>query len=225
MRKLFASRRFSFIKRDMDGNIQRAWNGRDIDITAKVVCKPCNEGWMSNLENRHAKEAMTDLIIGDKDFTISHMQAQAVARFAFKTAIVVDHMKRDGDLFFPRSVRHQFKHSLKIPRNVQMWLCGYLPMGSGNLLPFWYEKVFSTGEHLKMYVCTYSVGHFVFQAVCADVIGVPSFSPHESFEYLSIPFWPTLPSDMQWPPADVLRTKQDFERFAGRWEKITLASA
>lgn len=220
MRKLFPSKRFNFIQRDMEGNIVGIWNKPDIDVTAKVVCKPCNEGWMSNLENNHAKTAMSDLILGKKEFTITHTQAQAIARFAFKTAVVVDHMKRDVELFFPRPVRHQFRHSLKIPRSVQMWLSGYLPMGSGNLLPFWYNDSFPGGRHLKLYVCTYAVGHFAFQLVAADVLDVPSFSPHESFEHLSIPFWPTLPGVIKWPPADVLRTRGDFEGFARRWGKI-----
>lgn len=222
MRKLFASQRFRMIKRDTDGNVERMWSDPDIDITAKVVCKPCNEGWMSNLESRHAKDAMTNLILGNQEFIISHAQAHAVARFAFKTAVVVDHMKRDGDLFFPRSVRHHFRHSLKIPRFVRMWLCGYRPMGSGNLLPYWFERSFPSGEFLRLYSCTYSVGHFVFQSVAVNCSGIPSFSPQETFDNLSIPFWPNLPVGIQWPPQDVLRTKQDFERFAERWERITL---
>jgi hypothetical protein len=221
MRQLFSGKNFRFIKRDLEGNIARIWSDDEIDIRAHVVCKTCNEGWMSHLESQHAKTALTDLIIGNKELIISHPQAQAIARFAFKTAVVVDHMKRDGKLFFPRAVRHQFRHSLKIPRNVRIWVAGYLPMGSGNLLPFWYEDTFPDGHYLKLYVCTYAVGHFVFQLVSAEVKGITEFSPQESFENLSIPLWPNLPSGIQWPPAvNVLRTKNDFERFAGRWKRI-----
>jgi len=220
MRQLFSGKRFNFIKRDLEGNIAREWSNDGIDITANVVCKTCNEGWMSHLESQHAKRAMTHLILGNKDMTISQDQAQAIARFAFKTAVVVDHMKRDGELFFSRTVRHHFRHTLKIPRFVQMWLCGYLRMGSGNLLPWWYEDALPDGGHLKLYTCTYLVGHFAFQVVSGDFVNVPSFRPNETFEHLTIPFWPTLGSGEKWPPADVLRTKAQFERFAGRWGEI-----
>jgi hypothetical protein len=221
MRQLFSGKNFRFIKRDLEGNIARTWNKDEIDVTAHVVCKTCNEGWMSHLESQHAKTALTDLIIGNKDLIVSHVQAQAIARFAFKTAVVVDHMKRDGKLFFPRAARHHFAKSLKIPRTVRIWFAGYLPMNSGNLLPFWYEDSFPDGHYLKLYVCTYAVGHFVFQLVAAEVKDILEFSPKESFEYLSIPLWPNMPSGIKWPPVfNILRTKGDFERFAGRWGEI-----
>jgi hypothetical protein len=222
MRQLFSGRTFRFIKRDLEGNIARVWKDDEIDIKAHVVCKACNEGWMSHLESQHAKTALTDLIIGDKELIISHPQAQAIARFAFKTAVVVDHMKRDGNLFFPRTARHHFAKSLKIPRNVRIWFAGYLPMGSGNLLPFWYEDSFPDGHYLKLYVCTYAVGHFVFQLVAAEVKGITELRPRDSFEDLSIPLWPNLPSGIKWPPvANVLRTRGDFNRFAERWRNMT----
>jgi hypothetical protein len=222
MRQLFRAKKFRFVKRDLEGNIERTWSSGEIDIKANVVCKACNEGWMSNLEDRHAKTALTDLIIGDKDLIISHVHARAIARFAFKTAVVVDHMKRNGELFFSRAVRHHFAKSLTIPRSVRVWFAGYLPMGSGNLLPFWYDKSFPQGNHIKLYVCTYAVGHFVFQVVSVEVRGVTDFSPHESFEHLAIPLWPNLPLGIKWPPvSDVLRTKADFERFSARWEKLS----
>jgi hypothetical protein len=221
MRQLFSSKEFRFIKRDLEGNISRVWRNGGIDLTAHVVCKTCNEGWMSHLESHHAKKALTDFIIGGKDFVVSHVQAQAIARFAFKTAVVVDHMKRDGNLFFPSAARHHFAKSLKIPSNVQIWFAGYLPMGSGNLFPCWYENRFPDGHYLKLYVCTYAVGHFVFQLVAAEVKGIIELIPHESFENLSIPLWPNMPHGVQWPPViDVLRTKRDFVQFAGRWRKI-----
>lgn len=222
MRNLFKSSSFRFIKRDMDGNIAKIWNMPGIDATAKVVCKPCNEGWMSNLENRHAKSALSDLIIGDKNLIISSEQAKAISRFAFKTAVVVDHMRRDEESFFSRTERHNFRHSLKIPKSVRVWCAGYLHMGSGNLLPFWYNDYFSDKERLKLYTCTYLVGHFVFQLVAAEATGIREFGPALTFENLSIPLWPNIPNGgIQWPPiTDVLRSKADFEKYAGRWETI-----
>lgn len=44
-------RRFTFRQMDRDGRVVRTWRSRDIDMTAKVVCEGCNNGWMSDLEN------------------------------------------------------------------------------------------------------------------------------------------------------------------------------
>jgi hypothetical protein len=125
MSKLFA-KKIRFRQQNADGDVIRDWRSHEIDMTVKVVCKPCNEGWMSNLEQYHASPAMSDLIVGTTRFIPLQPRTHAIARFAFKTAVIVDAMRRD-EMFFPRSVRHHFAKSLKIPRDVHMWFAGYLP--------------------------------------------------------------------------------------------------
>src|SRR4051812_5525667 len=75
MRALFSATRFRFIQRGEDGSVLNEWPSDEINLKANVVCKPCNEGWMSNLESQHAKPAMTDLIVGDKEIAISQNRA------------------------------------------------------------------------------------------------------------------------------------------------------
>lgn len=154
MRKLFSSKKFHLIRRGVDGEIINYWMGTGIDITAKVVCKPCNEGWMSNLEDRHARPALSDLIVGNNPVPLTHSRARAIARFSFKTAVVVDHMSRDREPFFSTKVRYRFAKSLSIPNNVQMWLARYLPMGSGRLNATYHKTSDQANRSLKIYVCT-----------------------------------------------------------------------
>jgi len=191
-----------------------------LDLTANVVCKPCNEGWMSDIESKYAQPAMEALIIGGKtDFTISKARAKAIALFAFKTAVVIDHMGGDPP-FFRRSLRYAFAAKQIIPPDVQMWFAGFLPMASGRIDTDYREASISQSRRLKLYVCTYLVGHFVFQVVCARYCAIPSFSPKEGFEHLAVPFWPRLPKNVRWPPADVIRTPTDIVRFSERWRVL-----
>ena len=85
MRALFKSKRFRFRQIDEDGKVVNEWRSPRIDLTARVVCKPCNEGWMSDLELRHAKPSMSDLIVGREISNISQSCANPVALFAFKS--------------------------------------------------------------------------------------------------------------------------------------------
>jgi hypothetical protein len=225
MRELFPSKRFRFFQRDESGKVIKTWNPHNLDLTANVVCKPCNEGWMSDLERQHAKPAMTALIVGDKGITVSQSQRQLNGAFAFKTAVIVDHMRRNRDPFVRRSVRYRFAESLEIPGNVQMWFAGFLPAGSGRVESFYPEGGIDSKLRIKMHVCTYAVGHLVFQVVSARFSsGMPSFSPNGGFEYLAIPFWPTIPKRIRWPPQDVLRTRTQFDEFSERWGTIKLRS-
>jgi hypothetical protein len=219
MRRIFTGKNFTFIQRNSEGKVLRVWRSQAIDLTAKVVCKPCNEGWMSELELHHAKPALSDLIVGNKPLTLSQSRANSIALFAFKSAVIIDHMRR-GKPFFRRSLRRKFARTLTIPDNVQMWLAGFLPMGSGRFNTFYNDASTTTGGRLKLYVCTYSAGHFVFQVVAVRSIGIPSFEPRPGFEHLAVPFWPSIPEGFS-SPADVLRTKTDFDKFSERWGAIT----
>jgi hypothetical protein len=223
MDELFPGRK-RFTDLDEEGRVIRERYTKELDATAKVVCENCNNGWMSNLESQHAKPAMMELITGKVDIPISKSRARSIALFAFKTAVVFDHCNRSDPPFFQRSSRHLFAKSLVIPFGVSMWMTGFLPIGKGAALVRRHEGQLSATKSLKLYVCTYSVGHLVFQVVaCRQQTGmfIP-FSPQRSYENLAIPFFPHLPRGISWPPDDVLRTDSEFEEFASRWQVIVI---
>jgi hypothetical protein len=220
MRKLFKSKKFRFSQRNSAGKVIRQWAMPGIDMKARVVCKKCNEGWMSKLESEHAEPAMSDLILA-KDVLISESRAKSIAVFAFKTAVVVDHMGRDKP-FYTTTARREFAHSLTIPRNVNIWLAGLFPMSSGRCNSLYPEIYFEAPRYLKLNVCTFAVGHLVFQVVGAQYIEIPDFGPKPGFEHLAVPIWPPIQQDIGWPLPNVLKYRSDFESFSNRWSAIRL---
>ncbi len=221
MRKLFKSKKFRFHQRNSSGKIVKQWSLPGIDLKAKVVCKPCNEGWMSRLEAQHAEPAMADLIVG-KDVLISESQARSIALFAFKTAVVVDHMGRDKP-FYPVSARREFAKALTISRNVNVWLAGIFPTGSGRVNSLYPEIYLDPPRYLKLNVCTFGVGHLVFQIVGAQYIEIPDFAPMPGFENLAVPIWPPVQQNIPWPLPTALGSRSDFEKFSERWGAILLS--
>jgi hypothetical protein len=65
MGRLIASKGFRLYSFTEEG-LQRTYKKRKLDEKFPVVCNECNHGWMSDLENRHAKPAIKDLILSDK---------------------------------------------------------------------------------------------------------------------------------------------------------------
>jgi hypothetical protein len=212
------------MRKNEKGEIVEQWFSEDLNWKAKVVCKPCNEGWMSNIEAQHAKPAMTDLITGGLDVPISESRARSVSLFAFKSAVVFDHVARTREPFFLRSIRHRFREALAVPHTtVQMWMAGFLLTGKGEVFTSYHEGNLSPSNHVRLYVCTYAIGHFVFQVVGQRQQGFTPFGPLDRrFDGSALPFFPTrmLPRGLTWPVADVLRTAQDLEDFALRWKDI-----
>src|SRR5713101_1714265 len=81
-----------FTSKNEKGEIVADWSSEDLNWKARVVCETCNNTWMSNIET-NAKSAMSGLIRGETG-VISQSCADSIALFAFKTAVIFDHIRR-----------------------------------------------------------------------------------------------------------------------------------
>ena len=135
MRELFPGKKT--VSYSTTGGTNREYSCEELDWKAKVVCDTCNNTWMSDIENEHAKPVLTPLITGQRDIPIGLPEARSIALFAFKTAVVIDCVySRSVAPFFERTQRHEFREKLAIPANVQMWLCAYAGnRESGRFIP------------------------------------------------------------------------------------------
>jgi hypothetical protein len=207
-----------FTMRDQNKEIIGDWVKPRLDWKANVVCEACNNEWMSELENGHAKPSLTELILGEVDVPIDRTRANSIALFAFKTAVVFDHLVSGRAPFFERSARHEFRNSLTIPFNVQMWLTRFVPPGSGFAQTVYHDGKVSPDKTLKMYVCTYSIEHLVLQVVGYKEQGLHQVESKNHFQ--AITFWPDIQDAFVWPPAEALHTVSDFDSFSGRWQNV-----
>jgi hypothetical protein len=198
----------------------KSWKGPNLDLTVKVVCEPCNNTWMNGIEQQHAKPSMLDLIVGKVDVPISQEHARSIALFAFKTMVICDHLRRNYPMrFFPREARYRFKSKLEIAPNVQMWFAGFSRRTDGLCTTIYHNVPVPDG--LELYVCTYAIGHFVFQAVAFRRKLSWYVRPHNSaFENLAVPFWPRIRDEFIWPPRLALMTARELNAFANRWGRV-----
>jgi hypothetical protein len=210
-----------FTIRNDKREIVRMWTAPELNWETNVVCGKCNSGWMSELENNHAKPAMVNLILDKRGTRVGLSRARSIALFAFKTAVIFDHLARKRPHFFERSARHEFRKSLTIPLNVAMWLTRYGPSARGEANTAYHEGRPTPERSIEIYVCTYSVQSFVLQVVSYKTVGVGAFSPENEFP--AIPFWPKLipENGIVWPPIVSLNSLGEFNAFSDRWQKGT----
>jgi hypothetical protein len=179
---------------------------------------------MSDIESR-AKPAISNFIRGETG-KISQSCADSIALFALKTAVIFDHIRRDREPFFSRSVRHGFKKEFAIPAAVRMFMAGFLPPGKGHVHTCYHEGALSATDRITLYVCTYAVGHFVLQVVGQKQQGYTNVTlqPRELRSF-AVEFWPWVPDGASWPPhAHLLQTVDDFDSFSNRWRNLTATS-
>jgi hypothetical protein len=206
-----------------DGLPVRVWFNSEIDIQAKVVCASCNSWLGDAVENAHAKPALKDLISGKRGITISPERAGSIALFAFKTAIVLDHMSRNiPQRFFSPDIRRRFRENLEIPPTVMIWIVN--PPRGGEVFNVRYDFDLTNprdGSHhpCNLYVANFRAGSFGFQVVAANAPTPCNLAPITTFENLSIPLWPEVLTPLVWPMTAAL-TKSQFREFGSRWSNL-----
>src|ERR1700733_10755898 len=194
-----------------DGKVTKEWVGEKLNWTAKVVCERCNNTWMSDIENNHAKPNLSELIIGNTDVPIEAPRARSIALFCFKTALVIDVISPLDAPFFRKAERYAFRTSLAIPEIVNIWTAKLAPMGKGRVNSGYGKASISPVEMVRSYICTFATGHFVFQLVA--IRSSRAFEPLPGFEHLAVPFYPRF-QKFVWPPIYTLADTRQFEIFA-----------
>jgi hypothetical protein len=213
----------AFEKVERDRTVSRRWKSSELDMTANVVCKPCNETWMSKIEDQHAKPSMSDLILGKPIREITAGQASSISLFAFKTSVVCNHMHPEDEEFFSISDRYAFKKSLVIPERAGMWFYGVEPGlvagGVRSMNVYFPDK---QAPHLTLNVCSFYIGQFGFQVVSIKNNPTSRATALESLPVppnLSFLFHPSISSGISWPRNVVLRGDK-FDDFHNIWNAV-----
>jgi len=194
----------------------------EIDWKAKVVCEPCNNGWMSEIEGKQAKPVLTPLISGATIPTeITQKVASTLAAWIYKTVIVLDHAHHRTQPWFPEYVRDAFRKERKIPSSVSMWICGLMDgRRSANILTQYSRSHLSPTYHVHSYICTGNIGNFAFQFISIKQKGNVEIFPDPEFDKLVVPIWPAVYL-IRWPFPANLTDESQFLRFSDRWRTIS----
>ena len=202
------------------------WQSSGLDMTTKVVCEPCNNGWMSQLENR-VKAVLKDMFLYGKKVTLQRPEIELIAAFAFKTAVVADHTNPGRNPFFTSATRRKFATSLVVPAGVQMWLAMLdNPLGRSGYFEGGYLKgVQSPIEGFESYIFTYVAGFVALQVVGSRWLNplrigksYPVLHEDPAWSNFTALFWPYGVTPVLWPPIKHLVTRRDVAVFAKRWK-------
>lgn len=174
---------------------------------------------MSALENQHAKPSLADLITGKKGILIDQPRANSIALFAFKTAVILDHIGRSAKPFFERPARREFKTSLTIPAGVGVFIAASALAGRGEANTLYFESNLPAPRFFKAYVLTYSIEHVVIQVAACKAFGV---STARVQNYFAVPLWPKVAADFVWPAARIINTTSEFDELSDRWNTVTM---
>lgn len=210
-----------------DGEARNIWSTTQIDQTANVVCKTCNETWMSDLEGR-AKTLLTDVIIDGKQRSFAGDDLKFLAAYAFEKSVVANYqtLRILGEPISTRAQRERFRTSLVLPANVRIWISSFQGQSrySGRSNPR-YAK--STNDppplnDLDVFTHTYVIGHLVFQVLSSRFNSILNRGrwvelPEQDhyWDPASQQIWPILQDTIAWPTKYL--GPSTIDQFVDRW--------
>ena len=146
---------------------------QSLKILIKCVCKDCNSGWMSNIQDVHAKPVITRLL-EEKTHTLDRQDCTSLTIWSVMTSMVLDirnepHERRFTEeehcLFWNKHrilSNNYIQENIYVPKDFQVWIARWKnspgPSVLGRLLS-------TTGSPHKGVVNTIGFGTLIFQIV------------------------------------------------------------
>ena len=191
-----------------DGSKPIFQRGGPFSKTLKIVCRPCNNEWMSGMET--AVEPLLTTMFNARGTSVRLDEAAqlTLARWAFKTAAVISRIKYSDP--FPIAHRREFHRGDQPPRQVQVRIgASSVPihaMGE-QLAESRFEPLTATvaaagkAASFGFYRATFRLITVVF-----DIIGYVTddfemdISPDDYLKRALLPLWPAEYPSIWWPP-------------------------
>jgi hypothetical protein len=185
-----------------------SWESEGFDTKVRRVCRPCNNGWMSDME-RSTMPLLTPMMLGRRTTPLSADEQKQIGIWGYKTGIMLALAYKEDEQWVPPGDYRFFYEHRRPPDGTWIWLATLDVRYGDELRLGWShpEKLeFHTPDGRRHYPDGYRLSFsgvaLVFQIV-KDPHGAKLDRPKQFRD-----FWTRVRpiSKGQWPPAGHLRT-------------------
>jgi hypothetical protein len=219
---------FNLTRRNQDGTFNQ-WQSNELNVKAKVVCKRCNNEWMSQLE-QDAKDTLANMMLYGSPVSFLPLGIASIATYAFKGAVIGNFMHPSRAPFHSDAVRHKFAKDRSLPDAFQVWLFS-LPRQRGTFKSYFHATRPDSRHQFQLDVFTFAAGFFGLQAVTFRW-ATRHYRRHREplilaqnpvYDDLSVPLWPSDGHPVSWPPRKHL-SETSLEEFITRWSRVRVSA-
>lgn len=180
------------------------WSTAKPKLQVKRLCRSCNNGWMSRLENE-AKPALVS-ILDDEPKELDASDQTTLARWAVKTAMVLDAVDSNRPWFYSEDERQLMRVALALPKRTSVWIakCVDQPNVYSAAKDLWTTP---GDDGIHAFATTMAFGSLALQVVS---IRTPAAIPENIavtydvreglWDQTLVQVWPTSQNSRAWPP-------------------------
>ncbi len=188
------------------GNKLAMWQSKTPQLLrSRCVCRNCNSGWMSKLEQE--MKPIVDSILDEQLKALDVSSQAVIAVWATKTAMALEALYPEREFFYSEIERQYMRAARAIPERTSIWIAKCVNQ----------PNIYSAGKDLhtapgddgvKAYVTTMAFGSLAFQVVSIRTLAnlpreIPiTYDSREGpWDNILLQVWPIIPYSQQWPPS------------------------
>lgn len=212
------------VEAERNGVPLKPWRVRQPELTVRRVCRTCNNGWMSKLEER-AKVVMQPMLSGQ--YVLLDQAAQALlAVWSVKTAMVLEALAPAEQWVYSQIDRERFRTLGELPWRTSIWLAAVVSSSS---------FLSTKNRHLGDGRLSAASTTMAFACVAIQVLTLRP--PHDvgpqtvitaevrkgAWRDATVGIWPHKNDPAAWPPQAGLNGELGLNLFADRFITTSVA--
>jgi hypothetical protein len=202
----------------------KKWLSTKYPLRIGFVCKTCNNGWMSELENR--VKPVIERFFLDEQVTLDQNAQTILAIWSCKNAMVYEALRYNPPWFFTTQERNTFRESLHLPSQTSIWIAKSIGL-TGLFCSASDLNGIATESHnqVKAYVTTMGFGPIAIQILNGKFstpihqnITITGDLQPGPWEQTTIQIWPISNDKVSWPNEIGLNGELGLDNFSQRWK-------
>lgn len=184
-------------------------HGHPTTLKLKVVCRVCNNGWMSAVESS-AKPFIEPMILGRR-VTLDKAAQKSVATWIALKMMVFEQQDWTRAVF-TRSQTLSFAMDRSPPEHFKIWLCRCQDSYAGVRMSRGFASLFKSAEeavgkakNANTQTVTFGIGQLIIFAVHSQLPDLDIGRVRQSF---AKQLWPSYRASLTWPPMKILTAKE-----------------
>jgi hypothetical protein len=200
---------------------RKSWPVDRPELVIKCVCSRCNNGWMSQLQER-GKPIIERLWTGGA-CALDLQAKRTLSSWAVMTSMVLQTLDERGEWLYSEFDRTVFWTNEEMPSFMGIWIAqcvGYTSMSTqGRSM-----SSQSAERRARAHVITMAFGTLGLQVLKVNLEGskklpkdITVSQGFGDWENIALQIWPLKGAPVTWPPPRGIRCEPELEQFAGRF--------
>jgi hypothetical protein len=219
--RLLAGTATGIIYAERGDQVLKPWRADKLQV--KFVCAHCNNGWMSQLENR--VKPLVEALFNEKSVTLDSSDQTALAAWSVKNAMVFEALGLDRSWFFVETERKALREALRPAPRTSVWIAKCVDHGGVFCSASDLGGVAGVSvDQVKVYVTTMGFGPLAIQVLSGNL--PDAIAPSTTitadlrpgpWNRVTLRIWPAQRESVVWPASVGLSGGLGLETLSKRW--------